>query len=169
MSIFHTQLRFSQKNRVQSEFLRHLEALSLLRWNEHSVFQHYQIPAERSLKVMQFLEVFVVCVLDDIKRHPDQTEEEIAYKSWEFVKKGYSWLDLSSAEIMALLHQVWKSYPDYSPFRTYSGCVEALTGKTHQPKDTADQRQTKEDDNPITSASRKTTRKRKTTKSTAKK
>ena len=128
MSIFHTFIRFSKAARMQSKFLCHIEALSSSRWNEHAVFQRYQIPISQSLKVIQFLEVFYDWMLDDIKKHPEHKENELIARAKAFIKKEYSSLDLSSMEIHELLLQAWKAYPYYNVLRNYSECVDAVTG-----------------------------------------
>jgi hypothetical protein len=161
MSIFHTHIHFSPDERAQSKFLCHIEALSSSRWNEHAVFQYYQIQIYRSGKVIQFLQEFVYWVQEEMKRHPEQTEKEIRDQAWVWVKtkRGHSWFHLSSMEIDALLRQVWKAYPYYRASRTYLECIEAMTGYKAQVK------KIHEKETQMKHAVKKQTRRRKSTKS----
>jgi hypothetical protein len=162
MSIFHYNIRFSKAARIQSKFLRHIEALSSSRWNEHAVFQRYQISNIQSLKVMQFLEVFSAWLCGDIKKHPEQTENDLTARAKAFIEKEYPSLNLSPMEIHELLRQMWKAYPYYSVLRTYSECVDAMGGYA-QTREKREVRR-KENQKKSTPSVKKTTRRRRLTK-----
>jgi hypothetical protein len=130
-SFFHPLIRFSQTE-LQSEILQQIEALSLCHWNTHAVFQHYQVPVARSQDMIQALEAVVGHVLSEIKTSPEQTESQVISSVMDLVASWDFDVHFSRMDIIAVLRQIWRAYPWYTASRTYSACVQALTGYMSQ-------------------------------------